>query len=79
MILGFLFDKVVLPISNSKKMNNVLEDLNYDGTVLDVSDMMSEKADILDLFGKLDKTVLDETVEKTQQHFKMLDDIFRRS
>ena len=79
MILGFLFDKDVLPVSYSKKMNNVLEDLKYDGTVLNVSDVMPKNTDVSDLFGKLDKTMLNETVEKTQQHFKMLDEKFRRS
>lgn len=79
MILGFLFGKEVLPVAYSKKMNNVLEDLKYNGTILSVSDSLSANTEVKNLFGRLDSEILEKTVENTQRHFRMLDDKFRRS
>ena len=79
MILGFLFGKEVLPVAYSKKMNNVLEDLKYNGTILSVSDSLSANTEVKKLFGRLDSEILEKTVQKTQRHFRMLDDKFRRS
>ena len=76
MILGFLFGKQVLPIAYSKKMDNVLKDLKYNSPILKASDLISSNINCLQLFGKLDQDVFNDTVKKAQRHFRMLDEVY---
>lgn len=73
MILGFLFEKKVLPLVYSSKMTNVLNDIEYEYPIIDISDNFSSDIKIMDMFGQIDKDKLVKLVNQTNKYFKKLD------
>lgn len=77
MILGFLFEKEVVPLIYSKKMSNVLEDIGYKGRHIDLKKLMdinNENIDIMDYFYKLDRQKVCDLKDAASEHFKELDE-----
>lgn len=72
MILGFIYEKKVLPICYSKKMVNVLNDLNFSGRYLTFDKL--ENFDINEIAenNKLEREVLKKIVKMSEEHFKKL-------
>lgn len=76
-ILGIVLGKTIIPISYSKKTNNVLEDIGYNGKILDIDkidkfDVKSLTREDLDL-----KINLGNLKEKAEEHFLELDKILK--
>lgn len=78
MILGFLFNKKVLPICYSKKMNNVLKDIGYSGLIADVREDLYPKLSLNDI-KTFDNKELDKVVQLAKHAFRNLDMIFENS
>lgn len=74
MILGLLLGKVVLPISYSEKTINVLQDINFKGTCLDIRNLNSIKLEDIDFSYKLD---IKDVIEKSQKQFLKLDEVLK--
>ena len=49
MVLGMLFDKIMIPVCYDNKMNNVLNDLNYTGNIFNIDDIESFADQIVNL------------------------------
>lgn len=77
MILGFLFQKKVLPVAYSDKMLNVLQDIEYAGTVINIKKEadVERKIDINTEMYQLEDTKISQLVNAAQEHFKELDKI----
>lgn len=76
MILGFIFEKIVYPIVYSKKMSNVLEDINFKqnfSTFNNLEDISTER--ILEN-KKIDKNTLEDIKRDSEKHFEKLDLFF---
>lgn len=73
MILGWVYNKPVFPISYSNKMNNVMDDINYCGTYVDLKKIKSLK--IEDVYDGINKNIVDISpqVKNAELHFKKLD------
>lgn len=75
MILGWIFNKPVLPIIYSHKMTNVLNDINYDGHFLEIKNI--EKFDLKKaLYQTIRSQQLDvsEEIRKSHENFLKLDE-----
>ncbi|WP_185765245.1 polysaccharide pyruvyl transferase family protein [Niallia circulans] len=72
MILGFLFNKKVFPIIYSKKMTNVLHDINFQGNYCEIKDIDRLEIEELD---QLDYKELDmqHIIKDSNQQFRQLD------
>lgn len=72
MILGFLFNKKVLPIIYSEKTKNVLEDCNYKGTIIDIKKIDSNTTENeIKQIGRISN--IDMIRDKSEEQFKILD------
>ena len=77
MILGMLFQKEILPIVYSKKMSDVLNDLEYKGKIIDIKNLPDIiQLEICECFGKIEEKKLKETIINAQKQFLELDKIF---
>lgn len=73
MILGWVFDKPVLPIVYSKKMINVIEDIKFKGEYIELKNI--EGLDVEKIFKNIQYSKIDITkqIESSKLHFKKLD------
>ncbi len=76
-IIGMILGKTVIPITYSKKTNNVLEDMNFKGKIIDLSKIDELKIERLsneELSYKID---ISKQKEEANKHFKELDKILK--
>ena len=73
MILGFVFEKKVMPISYSNKTVNTLKDLNYKGIIVDINNI--EELDINKIVKNTYKINLEECKVSAERQFLVLDEI----
>lgn len=73
MILGFIYEKQVLPIAYSKKTVNVLKDLNFDGEYIEFNQLVKLNSKIILESKKLNKLELKKAKEDALRHFEKLD------
>lgn len=79
MILGFVYEKKVLPIAYSKKTTNVLKDLEFLGEYVDFEDLSKlNKENILNS-QILEPSKLELAKKDSMRHFEVLDKILLRS
>lgn len=74
-IIGMILGKTVIPITYSKKTNNVLEDMNFKGKIIDLSKLDEfdiEKLSDEDLRYKID---INKQKEDANRHFEKLDEV----
>lgn len=76
-ILAIKYNKPILPLIYSNKTSNELDDLNYKGYRLNISDLT--KAKVEDYTDFIDKNILyDQSITTTSQvHFKLLDEYLK--
>ncbi|MGL4866633.1 MAG: polysaccharide pyruvyl transferase family protein [Cetobacterium sp.] len=74
MILGFIYNKPVYPIVYSKKMTNVLDDIDFEGTRGDFLELDKIKKENIYSNKLLNKKTLEFLKEDSKNHFKKLDD-----
>lgn len=78
-ILGLLFGKTVIPMLYSNKTQNVLENMNFKGKIIDI-----RKIDELNIQKELTKDMLEYKqdikyeLEHAEEHFKKLDQVLRK-
>lgn len=72
MILGWLFEKKVFPITYSEKMNHVLRDLTYRGDFQDIQQM---EVDIVERVFSMEDPMIDlhTLAKEAEHHFSALD------
>lgn len=75
-VLGFDFNKKVLPIVYSDKTMNMLEDINYKGKILSVKNMDSIDISRIDSYMSNCKGV-DKLRKESQKHFEKLDEYLK--
>lgn len=77
MILGWIFQKKVFPITYSEKMEHVLEDIAYDGDyqpIESINDQLST-----DVYNQRPTTIdLKHLAEQSEHHFSELDQLLQR-
>lgn len=73
MILGWLFNKPVVPIVYSEKMTNVMKDVGFSGLYTDFNSI--DQLDPVDIVKSMETNFVDITVqiENSEKHFKELD------
>ncbi|MBT2216475.1 polysaccharide pyruvyl transferase family protein [Virgibacillus dakarensis] len=73
MILGWLYNKPVFPISYSEKMNNVMADIGYRGSYIDLKRIQSLK--VVNVYYGLKTNFVNITfqINNSEKHFKILD------
>lgn len=73
MILGFVMNKYVFPINYSRKMNNVINDINFEGMFVDIENIRS--VDPETVYSNIERHKLDakKLAEQSEKHFLMLD------
>lgn len=76
-IIGMVLGKTVIPITYSKKTNNVLEDMNFKGKIIDLS-----KIDEFDIEKLSDETLrykidINKQKEDANRHFEKLDEVLK--
>ncbi|MCW1929095.1 polysaccharide pyruvyl transferase family protein [Bhargavaea beijingensis] len=77
MILGFLFNKFVLPITYSSKMNNFLDDINFKGYIYKLRDEISIEQFLGNkINNKINEKHLEELVNDSRQ-FQGLDKVLQ--
>lgn len=77
MILGWIYEKNVLPITYSPKMETVLADINYDGDVQSIKQMSAATSN--DVFTMTQAHVpLEQLACASTHHFKQLDAFLER-
>ncbi|MBO5397962.1 MAG: polysaccharide pyruvyl transferase family protein [Clostridia bacterium] len=78
-ILGLLFGKTVIPMLYSNKTQNVLDNMNFKGKIIDI-----RKINELDIKKELTKDMLEYKqnikyeMEHAEEHFKKLDQVLRK-
>ena len=72
-ILGLVLNKTIIPISYSKKTNNVLNDIGYKGMIINISEIKKFQTDLLteDILNY--KLNIDDLRKRAQEQFKALD------
>src|SRR5699024_10832161 len=75
MILGWLFEKPVVPIVYNEKMLNVMKDVNFKGIYSDFNNLVKLKPS--ELFQSMETNLIDvrEQIKSSEAHFKELDKI----
>ena len=75
MILSMIFNQKIFPVIYSSKMTNVLEDINYKGTSLDLEEFCN--ADVEKMFSQINSNYYDisDCRNKSMQQFKKLDEL----
>lgn len=73
MILGFVFEKKVIPIAYSDKTVNTLQDLNYNGIKVDINNI--EELDVNKIEENNYKINLEECKASAERQFLVLDEI----
>ena len=69
-IIGMMLGKTVIPIIYSSKTSNILKDMNFNGTIIDLKILDQIKAENMNLECKQDVKTLKQNANK---HFKILD------
>lgn len=81
MILGWLYNKNVIPIVYSDKMSNVIEDIIPDLPYITVDELGSGQKDLLEIYGSIMRDNIRPDVanlrEQAQGNFKILDEIYK--
>ncbi|MBY7144599.1 polysaccharide pyruvyl transferase family protein [Virgibacillus sp. NKC19-3] len=79
MILGWVFNKPVFPVSYSKKMNNVMKDIGFQGSYIDLKEINSLKP--IDVYECMETNSVDVSVQakNSKNHFKKLDEYLLNS
>lgn len=74
MILGWIYNKPVFPIAYSKKMTNVLQDLDFKGEYVEFSNISNLKPQ--DVFFSMNSNLIEvsEQVKNAEKQFKKLDE-----
>lgn len=72
MILGFMYCDIVIPISYSKKMDNLLKDINFNGQVVDIKNILDTKSDVINN-NKSNSLNLNTISLNSEKHFDKLD------
>lgn len=77
MILGWVYSKPVFPIAYSKKMTNVMKDINFEGNYTDFENL--DKLEPKQVFKSLESNIIDvsEQAINAEQHFKKLDEYLK--
>lgn len=77
MILSMLYNQKIYPIAYSEKMKNTLEDINYQGDIIDAKVLCNEKVErIVDQFDKNDYNIYQLRQEAVKQ-FQQLDEFLK--
>lgn len=73
MILGWLFNKPVVPIVYSSKMTNVMNDVGFNGLYTDIANI--DQLDPIAVYDAINSNLIDitEQIENSKKHFKELD------
>lgn len=73
MILGWLYDKPVFPIVYSKKMTNVMEDVRFQGSYINLKNI--GELNPTDVYNSIDTNLIDiaEQRKRSELHFQELD------
>lgn len=74
MILGWVFKKPVYPIAYSKKMNNVMENLNFKGSYINLKEISNLNP--LEVYESFERNLLDVSgqAKNSERHFEKLDE-----
>lgn len=73
MILGFLYNKHVLPVIYSDKMLNVIKDLKFRGDYTDIKNIEDFKVESIDFFSNKNKLDIEKAKKNSNNHFLKLD------
>lgn len=73
MVLGFLHNKYVIPITYSDKMVNVLKDLDFKGGYIDIKNIENIKVESMDFLSRKNKLNIDKSRKNSERHFLNLD------
>lgn len=73
MILGFLHNKYVIPITYSDKMLNVLKDLDFKGDYIDIKNIENIEVGSIDFFSSKNKLNVEKSIKNSERHFLKLD------
>lgn len=78
MILGWVYNKPVFPIAYSKKMTNVMKDINFNGHYTDFENIHKLEAE--QVFNSMETNAIDvsEQVMNAEGHFEKLDEYLLR-
>lgn len=78
MILGFLYDKKVMPIIYSEKMKNVIKDLKFDGICIDIKKIQefNIQKDIYKI-KSLNKKIKSKNIKQSENQFYILDRLIK--
>lgn len=74
MILGWVYDKPVFPIAYSKKMINVMEDINFTGSYTDLKNIHKLDADQVFNSMKTNRVDITEQIVSAEKQFEKLDE-----
>ena len=69
-IIGMILGKTVIPIIYSNKTSNILKDINFKGTIIDIKNLDQSKVDNMNLEYKQDVNTL---IENANNNFTKLD------
>lgn len=79
MIIGFLFNKITIPIIYNPKMTNVLEDMNYTGLQYTVEKMdMANVNDIINYFSSASIIDISKIITEAENCFEVIDLYLRK-
>ncbi|MFS0614938.1 polysaccharide pyruvyl transferase family protein [Lederbergia ruris] len=73
MILGWVFNKPVFPITYSGKMKNVIKDVGFKGNYTDFNSISSLNPEDVFKFIETNKIDVSRQIKKSMEHFKVLD------
>ncbi len=73
MILGWVYNKPVYPIVYSSKMTNVMKDVSFDGSYVDIKNMYALKPE--EVFESMTSNLIDvsKQAKNAEKHFEILD------
>lgn len=77
MILSMLFDQRMLPLIYSKKMTNILEDINFSGDVVELNSLNSEEHERYLQMARNNRYNIEELKKSANCHFEKIDQLIK--
>ena len=74
LVMSLVFKQEIAVVSYSNKLDNLLEDINYDFNIVKIDQNIDKIIIKMDSFKKIDKKILKNYRKNSVGHFKMIDD-----